>query len=213
MLHSHGFRKSKHHTLGMTLVETVVVIAISTLLMLLISYSIQSLYKSNSYTFAQAYEIDNARKGIVQWTRDAREMTYGEDGTFPIAVSEPHRMGFYSDVDRDESVEYVEYVLSTTTGSTTLMKNVYRPSGTPLTYSFTTPNESYIMSEFVQNRLQATSTFYYYDTNGVQVPTGGLLTDIRYIRAQIIVNIDPLRSPGEFMLRSSATPRNLKDNL
>jgi type II secretory pathway pseudopilin PulG len=213
MSSNHRFKNSALPSHGMTLVETVVVIAISTLLMLVITYSIQSLYKANSYTYAQAYEIDNARKGIVQWTRDVREMTYSEDGTFPLAVSEPHRIGFYSDVDRDESVEYVEYTLSTTTGSTTLMKNVYRAFGNPPTYSFATPTEKYKMSEFVQNRVQATSTFYYYDTNGVQVPVGGLLTDVRYIRAQIIVNIDPLRSPGEFMLRSSATPRNLKDNL
>jgi hypothetical protein len=31
--------------------------------------------------------------------------------------------------------------------------------------------------------------------------------------AKIIVNIDPVRDPGEFMLKSSAALRNLKPNL
>jgi Tfp pilus assembly protein PilV len=198
---------------GLTLIETLVVITISTLILLTLTYSIQSFYKTNSDTFAQAQEVDIARRGIVQWTRDAKEMVFSADGTFPLAVMEPHRMAFYSDVDRDDTVEYVEYNLSTSTGSTTLMKYVYNPSGSPLTYSFGVPSETFIMSEFVQNRLQATSTFYYYDTDGVRVLPGGLLTDVRYVTAQLIVNVDPIRSPGEFMLRSSATARNLKDNL
>jgi hypothetical protein len=137
-------------------------------------------------------------------------MTAAEDGTFPIAVKEPHRIGFYSDIDKDNSVEYIEYQLATTT---TFYKRVYNPTGSPPVYNLSTPDEEYILSTYVQNIVQNIPTFLYYDTNGVLLNAGSLLTDVRYIEAKIIVNIDPIRSPGEFMLQSGIAPRNLKDNL
>lgn len=202
--------KSFFQNRGFTLVETIVVVSLYTMITLLIYTSIFNLYQANGYTIAQSYEIDNARRGLQNWLRDAREMAYSVTGTFPIAVIEPQEFGFYTDIDKDEAVEYVEYVLS----GTTLYKNIYEASGLPPVYNLVTPNRTEILSEYVQNIIQGTSTFLYFDGNGAALSSGSaLLTDVRYIEARIIVNIDPVRSPGEFLLRSGVTPRNLKDNL
>ena len=136
-------------------------------------------------------------------------MTYGEDGTFPVVIMEPNQIGFYSDIDKDDSVEYVVYELA----STTFYKHTYNPTGFPASYDFSTPDETDILSLFVQNEVNATSTFEYYDTNNMPLSTSSLLTDVRFIQTQLIVNVDPLRSPGEFLLRTGVAPRNLKDNL
>jgi type II secretory pathway pseudopilin PulG len=195
---------------GFTLVETLVVAGLFTLLSLVIGLSIVNLYQSNSYTIAQSYEVDHARQGLQAWLSDAREMVYADDGTFPIAVTAPHRFGFYSDIDKDMATEYTLFELATTT----LFKYTYEATGTPPVYNLVTPTKTEILSEYVQNQLQATSTFKYYDTDGNQITaTSSLLTDIRYIEMQVVVNIDPLRSPGEFLLRGGVAPRNLKDNL
>jgi len=194
---------------GMTLVEMLIAIGIYTVLMLAITNSITTFYQYNAYALEQSNEVDNARRGVTQWNRDVKEMTTAEDGTWPMAISGEHRLGYYSDTDRDDSVEYVEYILA----STTLRKFTYNPTGSPATYDLTTPDSEEILSEYVQNRNQATSTFFYYDNNGVQLASTSPIINIRYIQMQIIVNIDPDRNPGEFMLRSSLAPRNLKDNL
>jgi len=194
---------------GMTLVEVVVAIGLYTVLTLAITTAVTALYRYNAYTIEQANEIDNARRGMTQWNRDVKEMTTAEDGTFPIAVIAEHHLGYYSDTDQDDNVEYIEYILSTTT----LIKYTYNPSGTPATYDLTSPDSTQILSEYVQNINQATSTFFFFDNSGNQLSSTSPLVNVRYIKAQIIVNIDPLRSPGEFMLRSSIAPRNLKDNL
>ncbi len=196
-------------TAGMTLMETMIAIGIYVVLMLAIFSSITSLYRYNAYSIEQSGEVDNARRGITQWNRDVKEMTTAEDGTWPIAVIEPHRLGYYSDTDRDDRVEYVEYILATTT----ITKYTYNPSGSPVSYDLTSPDSAEILSEYVQNIGQATSTFFYFDTNGNALSSTSPIIDVRYIKAQIIVNIDPERNPGEFMLRSSLAPRNLKDNL
>jgi len=194
---------------GMTLVEMLVVIGIFTILVIAITTSISDLYRQTAYSIEQTGEIDSARRGMIQWNRDVKEMTTAEDGTFPVAVIDEHRFGYYSDTDQDQSVEYIEYILATTT----LTKYTYDPTGTPPTYNLASSDRQNILSEYVQNILQGTSTFMYYDNNGNQLSSTSPLISVRYIKAQLIVNIDPDRSPGEFMLRSGIAPRNLKDNL
>ena len=193
----------------MTLVEMLIVLSIYTILLLAISTSVTNFYKFNSYTVEQSEEIENARRGMTQWNRDAKEMTVGEDGTYPLARIEPHRFGYYSDTDQDQSVEYVEYRLATTT----LTKYTYNAVGSPPVYNLVVPDSSEILSLYVQNINEGTSTFFYFDNNGIQLSSTSPLINVKYIKAQVIVNIDKLRSPGEFMLRSSIAPRNLKDNL
>lgn len=193
----------------MTLIEMVMVIGISTVLMLAITNSITEFYKLNSYTIEQAEETENARRGMTQWNRDAKELTTGEDGSYPIAVINEHEFAYYSDTDLDDSVEYVKYQLN----GTTLYKYTYEAVGSPATYDLTTPDTTQILSLFVQNINQGTSTFSYFDNAGTRLSSSSPVINVRYIMAQIIVNIDPARSPGEFMLRSSIAPRNLKDNL
>lgn len=201
--------KSPKNEFGFTLVETVVAIGVYTILILAITSSITALYKNNSYALGQANEVDNARRGMTQWNRDAKEMTQGEDGTYPVVRIEEHEFGYFSDTDQDENVEYVEYILA----STTLTKYTYNATGTPPVYDFSAPDEEQILSLFVQNINQGTPTFLYFDENGTALNSSSPLVNVKYIQAQIIVNIDPFRSPGEFMLRSSIAPRNLKDNL
>ncbi len=195
---------------GFTLVETVIVVSLFTILSFSITYAVAQIYKLNSATIEQANEIEYARRGLLTWVRDAREMTFAADGAFPLVRAEEHRIGFYSDIDKDLSVEYVEYVLATTT----FRKFTYEATGTPAVYATTTPTRTDILSEYIQNILQGQTTFRFYDVSGVIINNPqARISDIRYITMNIIVNIDPARSPGEFMLQGGATPRNLKESI
>ncbi len=203
-------RKRNYLHRGFTLVETVVAVSLYVIMMVIVTMFVQNLYQTYGYEFAQANEVDTARRGLLYWVRDAREMTYAEDGSFPLVVVEPYRLGFYSDIDRDDYVEYVEYVLA----STTLYKYTYNPTGSPLSYSTTTADQTEVLSEFVQNYDQSQIMFTYANASGTILATpSATISDIRYLDMKIIVNIDPIRSPGEFMLQGSAAPRNLKDSL
>jgi type II secretory pathway component PulJ len=194
---------------GMTLMEAVILIGIYTILSLAISNGVTEFYRFNAYTLEQAEEIENARRGMTQWNRDAKELTSGENGAYPIAEIDEHTFGYYSDTDLDNSVEYVEYRLA----STTLRKFTYNATGTPIGYNLTSPDTEQILSLYVQNIGQGISTFKYFDNAGNQLSSTSPVVDVRFIQAQFIINIDQNRSPGEFMLRSSIAPRNLKDNL
>jgi len=195
---------------GFSLVEVIIVSTLYTILMLVISYTIMQLYQQNAYTFAQSHEIDLGRRGVMTWMTDARNMSLGADGSYALATLNPYEIAFYADIDKDSSVEYVRYVLE----GTTLYKYIHKASGFPAAYNRSTPTETHILSEYVQNQLQATPIFTYYGGDGLPLASpNAMVTDARYVHMMIIVNVDPLRSPGEFKLQGSITPRNLKDNL
>ena len=89
---------TRAHIQGLTLVETIVVVTIFSLLMIGVANSIAAFYRFNAYTIAQAYQVAEARRGVERLVRDVREMTYADDGTFPLARMEEHLIGFYSDI-------------------------------------------------------------------------------------------------------------------
>lgn len=201
------FYKKTAVTDGFTLVETMVTIAIFVIVMLALFDTIAMFYRYNSYTIAQSYQVSYARTGMNSFIRDVRQMTYGDNGAFPLAVMEPNKIGFYSNVDDDDNIEYVEYELA----SSTLTKRVYKSTSTPPTYS-ATPSQTQVVARYVQNSEEATSTFYYYNSQGQLATSTTSAADIVYVRARIVVNIDPERNPGEFTIENSASLRNLKKN-
>lgn len=206
-----SFMKNKKSQAGFTLAETVVAVSMFTILTFVVMESIVTFYKIHAYTLAQTYQIDHARRGIEQLVRDLREMTFADDGTFPLVVMETRRVGFFSDIDRDDSVEYVEYRLASSTGSTTLQKRIYNATGSPPVYSTTTPESVLTISEYVQNSIDNIPIFVYYDAEGSPATASSTVTDIRYVQVHLIVNVDPIRDPGQYELRGSASLRNLKN--
>lgn len=202
--------KTVRQNFGMTLVETIVAIGIITILSGVVFGTAQYFYQSQGFASAQGEEVDNARRGITRLTQDLREMTQSENGIFPVAEIEPFLVGFYSDIDKDDSVEYVRYSLDS--GGTDFYKRVYNPTGNPPVYNLGSPDEEILLSRYVQNRDQSIDIFTYYNSNHVEV-TSTQLADVRFIEAALIVNVDPIRSPGEFLLKTSVAPRNIKDNL
>lgn len=191
---------------GMSLIEMVVVTAVLSVLMVALTTTVANLYQANGYQEAQAHEVANARRGIDTFVNDVREMTYADNGAYPLVKMQPNLIGFYSDVTGNSNVEYVELGLM---GTTTLVERIYDAASSSPMYNFTTPSQTRILSNYVQNQLEGTSTFLYYDQNGNLATSTTPITAIRYVTVQAIVNIDPTRNPGLFMLRSSAALRNI----
>lgn len=190
---------------GMTLVETIVVLALFSLLSITIMTVVASFYSYNAYTIAQSYQVDSARRGIELLVRDLREMTYSDNGAFPLVECATTSVKFYSDIDRDDSVELVRYELI----DQTLYKYIYEASGVPADYP-NEPSRTEIISEYVHNELEDVVMFTYYDNQGL-VLSGVGVSEVRHIDVVLVVNVDPIREPGKFHLKSSASLRNLKE--
>lgn len=191
---------------GYTLVESIIVIAISTLAMLSISSSVLYFYRTNANAIEQALALSSARKGVEFMVRDMREATYSEEGSFPIISMSDTEFYFYTDTDRDNAVERIRYYLD----GTVLTRETTNPTGTPFSYGAF--DDTSLVSEYVRNEEENTPMLKYYDADGVEITDYTQVRDVVLVSVTIIVNISPTRLPEEFTLRSTAALRNVRTN-
>lgn len=194
------------HKRGITLIEMVVTVAIVAIITISITDSVLFFYRANTSSIEQAYQIGSARRGVEFLVRDLREMSHADDGSYPIALMASTSITFYSDTDKDASVEQISYML---TGTTTLTRTVLDATGLPLGYSGV--GTTSIVSTYVRNLEEVQPIFRYYDSAGTEITDYSDTGSVRSVTVNMIVNIQPIRQPDEFTLRSSATLRNLRD--
>ena len=192
---------------GLTFVEMLVVVAITSLVMGSLIMSVLYFYRTNSHIIEQSYAISEGRKGIENMVRDIREAVYSETGGYPIESIDHNSIIFYSDVDRDKEVERIRYFIE----DTKLKRATINPTGDPLSYS-TSDEEISIVSQDVRNVENGVSTFVYFNREGDQMTSGEFnrVVDVAFVRVNLIVNVDPYANRQKFKIRSSATLRNVE---
>ena len=84
---------------GFTLIETVVVVALTALIMITLSFLIQYFYKTNAYALQQIEAINSARLSVENAVTDLREADYGADGSYPVAAAATSSVTFYANLD------------------------------------------------------------------------------------------------------------------
>ncbi len=195
---------------GLTLVEVIMTIGILTIVLLAVSQAVLMFYRSNNYVVDQAVTINNARKGMEALSRDIREATYGDDGSFPVSAIGQQSFTFFSDIDGDIGIERVRYFVNGADG--TLRRGIIDAAGLPLSYNPASEIVTIIAGD-VRNIALATTTFRYYNEAGAEIVNFSNVTEVAHVRLNLIINVNPQTAPNDFMLRSSATIRNLKTNL
>lgn len=191
---------------GLTLIETIVTIAIFALIMGVVSGFIVMLYRTQSYTWQQSLAIGEARRGVETMVEEIREARVGEDGAYIIEESQDFEFIFYSDIDKDGAAERIKYFIE----GNNFKKGVIDPAGWPIQYPLV--NETVTtLSQHVRN---LPPIFHYYDGDGnelIELPAR--LKDTKLMTVYLVINVNPNRPPQDFTLESSVQIRNLKTNL
>jgi len=194
--------RARGATRGFTLIETLVTIAVFTIVMTAMTFAIQYFYRTNAYVFEQTMAVENARTGVIDAMRDLREATYGVNGAYPVVSATPTGVVFYVDINGEGVIDKVRYYLS----GTTLYRGVTVPAGDPLSY-LDQPETTYTIATYV--RQTTIPIFRYYDSNGNELAIPINIADIASVNTTITVNLNPLRAPDNFTLSAGATLRNL----
>jgi Tfp pilus assembly protein PilV len=189
---------------GMTLVETMVWVSVTSMIMLAITQSVSYFYRTNTYAVEQSAAVSSGQRGVGEMVRVFREAAYASDGAYPVISLATSSFAFYADIDSDPFIERVRYFLD----GNSLKRGVIDPFGDPPVY--TSAEIVSTISDNVRNLEKAVLLFDYYDRNGVLMTDLTRIGEVRFVRTTVIVNVNPYRLPNQFTLQSSAALRNLK---
>lgn len=190
---------------GISLVETMVVVAITAMVAGSLLSAIRYFYVNNAYVFEAATSVDSARRGLATALADLREASYGDDGAYPVSAAATSSITFFSDVDSDGGVERVKIWKS----GTTLYKVVTNAGGNPPSYTGQSSATTTIAT-YMRNGT-STPVFVYYNSSGAQLATTSTpLASIATVGTTMQIDLNPNRAPQIFTLTGSATLRNLR---
>lgn len=191
---------------GISLVETMVVVAITAMVGGALLSAIRYFYVDNAYVFEAATSVDSARRGLAVSLQDLREASYGDDGSYPISAAATSSITFYSDTDADGAIERVKIW----SYGGTLYQVVTNSGGNPPSYAGQSSATSTIAT-YLRNST-STPVFTYYDSAGAKLSTSSTpVSSIATVSALLQVDLNPIRAPQVFTLAGSATLRNLRD--
>jgi len=190
-----------------TLIETIVVIVLTTLISGVLGSLIRYFYIANTYTLEQTVALAQARTGVEDTVRYLREASYASDGSYPIENAATSTITFYAKMDTNPTVEKIVYRLL----NGTLYRAVMTPTGNPLTYVGAPYATSTIASSVINDT--ATPIFHYFDTTGTELPTPTDVSKISAIKITLLVDVNVNRAPTTFTLSGAATLRNLYNQL
>ncbi len=188
----------------MTLIETLVFISIFAVIVVAIVSSIRFVYKGQRYSFETADATRSARLGIEQAVQDMRESAYSDIGDYPVIAMATSSFTFFSDVDRDTKIERIRYFLD----SETLKRGELEATNDPPEYLLVNEVVTTV-SNNVRNEALGVPLFTYYDHTGAEMSDLSQVTDVAFVLARLVINIEPSRAPNDFELRSSAALRNI----
>ncbi|MCR4325689.1 MAG: hypothetical protein NUV59_02685 [Patescibacteria group bacterium] len=187
----------------MTLIEALVWISIFITAMFALTSSVLYFYRTSDYAIDEAAATASAQQGINRVVRIIREASYASNGAYPVLSIAPDDFVFYADVDTDTQIEKVHLYIS----GTTLFEGIVDPTGDPPSY--TDPETTSSIAEYVHNDDHSVILFTYFDEEGQEVTDFSRIADVRFVTISLVVDVNPLRSPSFLTLRSSAAMRNL----
>jgi len=198
---------------GLTLIETIVAIAIFTIGIEGFTILLSRSWTQNAYTIEMGQTSMAASQAVNRVVGYIREARQGDNGAYPVVSADDNDLVIFSDYDRDGQTERLHFYRS----ASDLLMGIREPSsGFPITYASGYGEIKTITSCVVNDADNP--IFAYYDADYPEdsvnnpVNTPALAPDIRLVRITIHININPDRAPDNVEIRSFAEMRNLNDH-
>jgi len=199
----------KNNQNGLTLMEIMVVVAITVTVIAIGSEFLVQGIKMKILGQEQDESVYNARQVLNEIGQEIRD-----DEILPYIVESLVRnfnelKEKICDIDNDSVTEKVRYFLDNT--NNILVKGIIEPSGSPLQYLSTNESTSTI-AKYINNQSEA--AFTYFDENGNEITNPSTNKhDIRLIHIFLKIDVNPDNTPPAYNLISDVQIRNLKNNL
>ena len=197
---------------GLTLVETLVAIAIFAIGMEGFTLLFMNAWRNNAYTLEMGQSSMAVSRGVNLIGGYLRSVRQSDNGSYPLESADDNDIVVYSDYDRDGITERLHIY----NNNQTIFMGVTSPTATmPKTYP-AGDEETVVIAERIVNAVDE-PIFYYYDKDYAGAPsqlplaTPADITEIRLVRIHLKINIDPNRAPDNIEMQSFVEMRNLND--
>jgi prepilin-type N-terminal cleavage/methylation domain-containing protein len=197
---------------GLTLIETLMAIAIFAVGIEGFSLLFMRAWKNNSYTLEMGQSSMAVSRGVntlVGYLRSARQ---SDNGSYPIISANDNDLVIYSDYNRDGITERLHIYKS----NQNILMGVTNPTTSmPKTYPTADQEVKTIAVRIVNTNSEP--IFYYYDkdyaggTTQLPLETPAAVADIRLLKIHLKINIDPNRAPDNIEMQTYVELRNLND--
>lgn len=195
---------------GMTLIETIVSVAILSLIIGAVAGWQSDIFSLNRLLQTSLQSQSEAKKIIRPFANEVRSATQSSLGAYSIASTGSTEFSFYTDINGDGLSEKVRYFLE----DGDFKKGTISPEGNPLQYD--PANEEIIK---VIHNVISSDIFTYYDSNydGTEAvqPLSQPVTpsDVRLVQVSLTIDDNPDSPPAPMVIQTQVSIRNLKDNL
>lgn len=193
------------------MVELLVSLGIALLIILAVTDFGRNIFVNNKFAADSLTAIQDGRAILRVMVRELRSMSISNNGSYPILQVATSSITFYDDTNTDNLKEQIRYYIE----GTSLKRGSITPSGTPAVYN--SAQEKITVLAYNVKNASSTPLFEYFDSNyagtssPLTLPT--TLTNIHLIKINLMLDVDPNRSPIPRTYTSQVNLRNLKDNL
>ncbi len=203
---------------GVTFVEMIVTIAITSIVMIGTSLFFVRMWTTHHFVFKSGIASFIASRAVEDAINTMRKAQQAQNGAFPIVIANDHEFEFYADIDNDSVVEKVKYFVE----DSIFKREVVEPGDDmPPIYNGNTIVQD--IAKNVRNDIvSGESIFEYYGINGkiykhediknktLTMPI--IPADIRMVKIVLYINPEPIfRSPDNIKIQSFAVVRNLTE--
>lgn len=198
---------------GFTLIELMVVLAVSTALIFLATDMLRDIFLNSSQQLMSMDDIDQSRLVATKFTNEIRNAQIGNDGSYPLKYAADNQIIFYTSFGTSGlSVNRIRYYVS----NNTLYEGIIIPTGSPLIYNLNSETVRPVQNDLSPDSL--THLFYYYDGNfngtGNALAQPVNINQVRYVKISLkILNKTSANNSSTFSLNAGGAIRSLKDNL
>ena len=206
-------KRNQNNYSGMSLIEMLIAISIFTIGMVGFTQLFVYSWRQDAYTLEMGQTSMAVSQGLNKMVGYLREVRQGDDGSYPVISANDNDLIVFGDYDEDGITERLHFYYN----NGTILMGIRKPTtGFPKTYASGDASTQTIASGIVNDAN--TPVFAYYDSSYPEdsvnnpIDTPATVPDVRLIRIDLHMNIDPNRAPDNIQLKSFVEIRNLNDH-
>ena len=200
---------------GFTLIETIVVISITSMVIMGFTIFFMRIWQMNHFAIEMGYATLFASQGVDGAVKNIRRASSGGDGSYAVELADATEFVFYANYDNDEETERIRYFLDENNDTFNVgVTNLKEPATVPPSYDVTNDEVITRVANYVVNNTSEDPVFTYYNLSNEQLipPSEGdpvNAGNISLVKILLFVNVDQIRQPNNVRIQSYVLMRNL----